>query len=129
MTSPNYLTASPKQGVELLIVPVPMGARNLRFLLLDPDRFSYQVNDLWSYIKLPEGSYTFLFASLSATEEQAREVVEECMDVSDSEDAAYLFKNYGDGNYNYFTALESLQSLLRSLGLDPSRNYAFLKID
>lgn len=120
------ITASPKQGVDLLIVSVPeswkhwndIEVRN-HFLYCGP-----------SSIRVPitPGSYTFLFCSLSATEEQAREILEyilapfsdDILGYEDYQSIGFLTKD---------TALESLHSLLRSLGLEPSRNYAIIKIE
>lgn len=71
---------------------------------------------------LPTGTWHFLFATKTATEEQARKVVD----------------RYGKGwkDYNmhhvhkhipYELAIDSLETLLRSKGLDDNKNYALIE--
>lgn len=125
----TFTKASPRPGVEIGIVPVQMNATNFKIrdsqnnigqvLFWGIDSFMLPLD----YKRLPPGSYTFLFCSLSATEEQAREIVG-----SIKMPLILLFKDY-EYDEDYTRALESLQSLLRSLGLDPSLNFAILKIN
>lgn len=136
-----FTKASPRQGVEIGIVPLPK-TDTINFRVkrsqngLGECLFcnSGTMNNL-NYWRLPPGSYTFLCASLSATEEQARGIVDWYADEDYSDYDSYgeiikfnVYTDYVDGD-QFKTALESLQSLLKSLGLDPSLNYALLKIE
>lgn len=69
---------------------------------------------------LPPGSWRFLFATKTATEEDARKVVESLY-----VGFATVYKNYRieiTGGDFYWKALESLHSLLRSKGLDINKH-------
>lgn len=74
---------------------------------------------------LPPGAWRFLFTTKTATEEDARKVVEK-----DNRGYKYYWDDKGfvprGFNSRYKTALESLHSLLRSKGLD-DRNYALIE--
>lgn len=73
-------------------------------------------------VPLPPGSYVYICCSLTASEEDAAKVVET---------DGYNFKDYtGDPLWDtlfYYTASESLASLLKSHNLDPSKNWAIIK--
>lgn len=145
MDNKPYLTASPKQGVDLLIVPVadkwfePVVTQDEEGVF-----FHYhKLNGIGVGVPLPPGSYTFLFCSNNANEEQARGIVASQMErgaVFNPEVGHYQSAGWTTyyRNYEHYpatsicipnTAIESLQSLIRSLGLDPSGNYAFLLIN
>lgn len=164
MDNKPYLTASPKQGVDLLIVPVKskaddyfIGATCKKCLTAGhwncahfdecgnhtPALKVSMGKKFVESIELPPGSYTFLFCSNNANEEQARGIVASQMErgaVFNPEVGHYQSAGWTTyyRNYEHYpatsicipnTALESLQSLLRSLGLDPSSNFAILKIN
>jgi hypothetical protein len=77
-----------------------------------------------------------LFITITATEDDAKKVVDED-EFYDIEDADLCGDDYeserGYKNYNnqfmYATAIESIHSLLTSLGLDVTKNYAILKVN
>lgn len=74
------------------------------------------------WIVLPPGNYSFICASLTATEEEAANIV--------TKEDHFAYWNY-EGPFvdqvpSCRTALESLHSLLRSKGLNPELNYAIL---
>lgn len=73
------------------------------------------------YIPLPALAYEILFDTKNVTEEQAALVVER--------DPVYeAYKEYEkDGPWVNEKAFNSLQSLLRSKGLDPSKNYLLIR--
>lgn len=99
---------------EIYAVKVPEGANNFEIC-------NYGLNDALEYDHkgthavddLPPGSYTFLFCTSSATEEQAASVVE-------------MVKLRGNVRYTDYTreymwcetAIDSLRSLLRSKGCE-----------
>lgn len=75
-------------------------------------------------IKIPEGNWNYLCCTKTATEKEAKEIVNQEFDT-------YL--NYElaaetgiDGSYTCSTALESLSTLILSLGLNPESNYAII---
>lgn len=71
----------------------------------------------------PKGSWQYLFTTKGCSEEDARKVVKELP-------VGQRYENYsGDYPVWYHTARESLQSLLRSKGLDDKKNYAILKLN
>lgn len=78
------------------------------------------------YIPLPPGSYTFLFLSGSASEEDAKGVVE--IDENCSESDWYKYKSYShEGDWPLSLAVNSLNSALVAAGCDSKKNYAIIK--
>lgn len=67
-------------------------------------------------IDLPPGTWQFLFTTKEATWEQAEMVVAKFNG---------WYKDYGGGVY-YSNPVDSLQSLLKAKGCDPSKNYAII---
>lgn len=92
---------------------------------------------------LPPGNYRFLFTTKTATEEDARKVVETIHieegpspgnDFAGGWDTGYVdYENRGEfagyqGDAGVFRkAIESLHSLLRSKGLDDKNNFAIIE--
>lgn len=79
---------------------------------------------------LPPGSWRFLFTTKTATEEDAKKVVESerCKEI-DKLYSGVFYKNYVPIKLQYWfdNAKESLTSLLRSKGLDLNKNYALIE--
>lgn len=72
---------------------------------------------------LPPGSWRFLFTTKTATEEDARKVVERWEDLKDRP-----YVGYEPGKLTVcWNALQSLRSLLRSKKLDDNNNYALIE--
>lgn len=133
----KLIKCSPRPGLEVGIVPLPNTVTNdLRVKRSQNDMgeclfWNNGTKNNLNYRRLPPGSYTFLFCSNNVTEEECKEMIKPVK--------GYGYRNYEKEDYNgghspfdvwsayhFKTALESLQSLLRSLGLDPSRNYAII---
>lgn len=77
--------------------------------------------NLWrtGNVILPSGSYTFLFTTNTAINEDAGKVVERVHNG---------FVDYTFDMAMCFTATQSLTSLIKSIGLDGDKNYAVLKV-
>lgn len=100
-------------------MPIPDGAEGVYF----DGRASigFYLNGELRFIHLPPGTWRFLFATKTATEEDASKVVRELP-------VGARYENYnGDYPIWYHTGRESLRSLLRSKGLDDKNNYAIIE--
>lgn len=81
-------------------------------------------------LPLPPGNYSFICASLTATEEEAAKIVVRVKYYNRENDyeAKNAFENYEHPATSvHLTAKGSLHSLLRSKGLNPELNYAILR--
>jgi len=108
-------------------IEVPEDATNIEICNYgenDTLEYMHHIDGIAAYAMddLPPGTWRFLFATGTATEEDARTVVE----------------RYGKGwkDYNiyhahkhipYGLAIDSLETLLRSKGLDENKNYAIIE--
>lgn len=74
-------------------------------------------------IPLTKGSWQFLFTTKEATEEQADKVVGVF-----AANIASAYRNYmwPQGSDFFWSASDSLQSLLKAKGCDPGKNYAII---
>lgn len=79
-------------------------------------------------IDLPIGSWQFLFTTKEMSEKQARRIVKCNQDfVPGAKVQMAFYENY-EGQYSSFpSAIASFESLLRSKGLDESKNYAIIQ--
>lgn len=109
----------------------------VRFLTTGKSKFSdldTGIKRLTGGIPLPPGNYSFLFCSLNCTEEQAASVVEsEELFINGRSQGVLHAVYYNNGKVLadvcewYNSAKDSLQSLLRSKGLNPELNYCLIK--
>lgn len=106
-----------------IFVEVPDDAREFGFR---SGHFSYQLPDMEFEAKLmPEvrlknkGKLTFICTTSNATEEQAVMVVDKY---------ASFYTSYTEKNLLYKKAKTALRSLIKSIRLDHTNNYAILKI-
>jgi hypothetical protein len=74
------------------------------------------------YVVLPPGSYEFLFCTKGCSEEDARRVV-----TAHGKHFRDYERNFYTRPLTVFTAIESLDGLLRSKGCDQTQNYALIK--
>jgi hypothetical protein len=106
-------------------IPMPKDAESCELRGARPGR-QFQLLSFYGEgeaVELPTGEYKILvFNSSTATEEQAKKVVEE-----------YVLRGnirFTDYTHEYMwcsTAKDSLESLLRSKGLDEKNNYAIIE--
>lgn len=76
-------------------------------------------------IVIPKGDYQFLFTTLTATEEDAKKIVDDDIDLYPDCYESYIVGE-PKGTATCFSAKASLRSLLQYVGLDTSKNYAVL---
>lgn len=109
---------------KVFAVEVPDGAENVRVsqLIGTPKLFADIPGALWA-VKLPPGTYRFLFTTGTATEEDARKVVGEAPWVN------YIPQNLLDMDSRCWlgTGIECMHSLLRLKNLDLKNNYAIIE--
>ena len=78
--------------------------------------------------RLPHNDYTLLFLSKEATEDDWENVCDSDVGGGELDEKTWLeWLNYETDEYSFDTATESGHRLLRSKGLDPSKNYAIIK--
>jgi hypothetical protein len=101
----------PKEGVKLIAVKVPEGARTFAIEL--DALFCHMRLGVYELIKLPEGNWTILGLSTELTEEQ-------CIELMPIEDGLYYFNYTKFKNLpNYrVKAKESFASFLSSEGVE-----------
>lgn len=110
----------------LFAVEVPRDAQNIaikngayvKWITIDGNPFM-PLND--------PGKFRALFTTSSATEQQAAGVVEQQRGGGKFKDYECVGSYAQNGVYLIYTAIVSLQSLLRSNGLDLSKNYLLIK--
>lgn len=130
----DLMTPITTSKVSTLFVEVPKGAYRLFFYegsLWTDVRFPKVFRDV-----LPPGSYTFLFTTKDATEQQAGEVVDDYVYVHENGHTYDMYyRNYMDvtqvisKDYSLDESVKSLRTLMIAHGLDVSKNYAVLKIN
>lgn len=111
------------------VVEVPDGAKLLH-IEVDLDgkpylAYKFKDDELlneYELTYLDTGSWQYLFTTKGCTEEDARKVVEQ---------RGKSYRDY-ERTFNFiplsvFTAIESLQSLLRSIGCDINKNWAIIQ--
>lgn len=88
----------------------------------------WDTNGSSNELALPPGSYTLLFLSKEATEDDWKTVCDSDVGGGELDEKTWLeWLNYETDEYSFDTATESGHRLLRSKGLDPSKNYAIIK--
>ncbi len=88
----------------------------------------WDTNGSSNELALPHGHYTLLFLSKEATEDDWENVCDSDVGGGELDEKTWLeWLNYETDEYSFDTATESGHRLLRSKGLDPSKNYAIIK--
>jgi len=88
----------------------------------------WDTNGSSNELALPPGHYTLLFLSKEATEDDWENVCDSDVGGGELDEKTWLeWLNYETDEYSFDTATESGHRLLRSKGLDPSKNYAIIK--
>lgn len=124
-----------------MAMPLPEGAERVYYD--GAASIGFYLNGDLRFIHFPPGTYRFLFTTTTATEEDARKVVETIHieegpspgnDFAGGWDTGYVdYENRGEfagyqGDAGVFRkAIESLHSLLRSKGLDDKNNFAIIE--
>lgn len=88
------------------------------------DLIDKPINDKWDAVNLPPGNYSFICASLTATEEEAAKIVEPGLGSGYADYEIDPELKYCD---SFIKATDALLSILRSKGLNPELNYAILQ--
>lgn len=132
-TNTNYVVETPTPGKNLtqltdniFAVEIPEDAIYTR--VFKDSSGEYLSGFQEPLIPLPPGSYTLLFLSKEATEDDWKKVCDSDVGGGEIDEKIWLeWFNYETDEYSFDTATESGYSLLRSKGLDPTKQYTIIK--
>jgi hypothetical protein len=85
--------------------------------------FIHKENNMCGYTSLPPGNWQYICEASTATEEEAERVVEKAMFRNNYKDYYPHGKMAVDGISSFNTAKDSLQSLIKSVGIETENEY------